>query len=112
MLYHTFPHHFSSFLCEIAYSNERPQDSDVIKAKKKCWPLYRVLMKNGDDVWLNPQQSHLFTAVTDFSISKVVHNSQQQLVILFPSSNHTNHEIEHRFQILNEIGVKFNDIFL
>ena len=26
-----FPLHFSSFLCEIASSNERPEDNDVLK---------------------------------------------------------------------------------
>ena len=33
MVYRTFSRHFSSFLNEIAYSNEQPEDSDVINVK-------------------------------------------------------------------------------
>ena len=32
-----FSHHVSSFLCEVAYSNKRSEDSDGIKAKKFFW---------------------------------------------------------------------------
>ena len=32
-----FSHHCLSLLCEITYSNKRPKDSDVIKAKNQCF---------------------------------------------------------------------------
>ena len=68
----TFPT-FTSPLCEMAYSNMEPEHSDAIKAKNlffsdvtlgeneaillfsclfnRYWPVYCVMMKNGDNVW-------------------------------------------------------------
>ena len=50
IVYRTLSHHYSSFLCEITYSNKQPEDNDVRKAKNLCFA----------DVTFNENEAALF----------------------------------------------------
>ena len=60
IVYCTFLHHVSSFLCEIACSNKRPEDTEVIKAKNLTF----------SDVMLNENEAALllFCEVTNYKV--------------------------------------------